>query len=40
MVMDKAREAVQRPAESLLGVLQAAEVSWDDALDLRDYLLL
>lgn len=40
MVMDKAREAVQRPAESLLGVLQAAEVSWDDADELRDYLLL
>lgn len=40
MVMDKAREAVQRPAESLLGALQAAEVSWDDADELRDYLLL
>ena len=40
MVMDKAREAVQRPSESLLGVLQAAEVSWDDADELRDYLLL
>ena len=39
-VMDKAREAVQRPAESLLGALQAAEVSWDDADALRDYLLL
>ena len=38
--MDKAREAVQRPAESLLGALQAAEVSWDDADELRDYLLL
>ena len=40
MVMDKAREAVQRPAESLLGALQAAEMSWDDADELREYLLL
>lgn len=40
MVMDKAREAVQRPAESLLGVLRAAEVSGDDADELREYLLL
>jgi len=39
-VMDKAREAAQRPAESLLGALQATEMSWDDADGLRDYLLL
>lgn len=39
-VMDKAREAVQRPAESLRGVLQASELSWDDTDLLRDYLLL
>lgn len=29
-VMDKAREAVQRPAESLRGALQATELSWED----------
>jgi hypothetical protein len=39
-VMDKAREAVQRPAESLRGALQAAELSWEDTDLLRDYLLL
>lgn len=39
-VMDKAREAVQRPAETLRGALQAVELSWDDADLLRDYLLL
>lgn len=38
--MDKAREAAQRPSESLLGALQAAELSWDDTDRLRDYLLL
>ena len=38
--MDKAREAVQRPAETLRGALQAAELSWEDAYLLRDYLLL
>lgn len=40
MVMDKAREVVQRPFESLLGVVRAAEVSGDDADELREYLLL
>jgi hypothetical protein len=39
-VMDKAREAVQRPAESLRGALQAADLSLGDTEDLRDYLLL
>lgn len=39
-VMDKAREAVQRPSESLLGTLQAIDLSWDDTDLLRDYLLL
>lgn len=39
-VMDKAREAAQRPSESLLGALQAAELSWEDTDRLRDYLLL
>ncbi len=39
-VMDKAREAVQRPAETLRGALQAVDLSWDDADLLRDYLLL
>lgn len=39
-VMDKAREAVQRPAESLRGALQATELSWEDTDLLRDYLLL
>jgi hypothetical protein len=39
-VMDKAREAVQRPAESLRGALQAVELSWEDTDLLRDYLLL
>lgn len=39
-VMDKAREAVQRPAESLRGALQAVDLSWDDTSLLRDYLLL
>ncbi|WP_147385960.1 hypothetical protein [Paracoccus sp. JM45] len=38
--MDKAREAVQKPSKSLLKVLQSMEVSWDDADELRDYLLL
>jgi hypothetical protein len=39
-VLDKAREAVQRPSESVLGALQAADLSWDDTDRLRDYLLL
>ena len=39
-VMDKAREAVQRPAESLREALQAVELSWDDTDVLRGYLLL
>ena len=39
-VMDKAREAVQRPAETLRGALQAVDLSWEDADLLRDYLLL
>lgn len=39
-VMDKARGAVQRPSESLLGALQTADLSWDDTDMLRDYLLL
>lgn len=39
-VMDKAREAVQRPAETLREVLQATELSWGDTDLLRDYLLL
>ena len=39
-VMDKAREAVQQPSRSLLKLLQSVEVSWDDADELRDYLLL
>ncbi|MTH80329.1 hypothetical protein [Paracoccus aestuariivivens] len=39
-VMDKAREAVQRPAESLLGVLQAVDLSSGETELLRDYLLL
>ncbi|WP_299848008.1 hypothetical protein [uncultured Paracoccus sp.] len=39
-VMDKAREAVQRPAESLRGALQAVDLSWEDTDLLRDYLLL
>ena len=39
-VMDKAREAVQRPAKSLLGTLQVADLSRDDTDVLRDYLLL
>lgn len=39
-VMDKAREAAQRPAESLRGALQATELSWEDTDLLRDYLLL
>jgi hypothetical protein len=39
-VMDKAREAVQRPAETLRGALQAVELSCEDADLLRDYLLL
>lgn len=39
-VMDKAREAVQAPVESLREALQATELSWDDTDLLRDYLLL
>ncbi|MDF2143343.1 hypothetical protein, partial [Paenirhodobacter sp. CAU 1674] len=39
-VMDKAREAIQRPAESLREALQAVDLSWDDTDLLRDYLLL
>lgn len=39
-VMDKAREAVQRPAESLREALQVVELSWDDTDVLRGYLLL
>jgi len=39
-VMDKAREAVRTPAESLIGALQAAELSWGQTDQLRDYLLL
>lgn len=39
-VMDKAREAAQRPAESLTGALQAIELSWEETDLLRDYLLL
>ena len=39
-VMDKAREAVQRPAESLREALQAVKLSWEDTDVLRDYLLL
>ena len=39
-VLDKAREAVQRPAQSVLGALQAADLSWEDTDRLRDYLLL
>jgi len=39
-VMDKARETVQQPSRSLLKLLQSVEVSWDDADELRDYLLL
>ena len=39
-VLDKAREAVQRPSESVLGALQAADLSWNDTDRLRDYLLL
>lgn len=39
-VMDKAREAVQRPVESLLDALQATELSQGDTDLLRDYLLL
>lgn len=39
-VMDKAREAAQRPAESLRGALQTTELSWEDTDLLRDYLLL
>ncbi len=39
-VMDKAREAVQRPAESLREALQAVDLSWEDTDLLRDYLLL
>lgn len=39
-VMDKAREAIQRPTESLREALQAVDLSWDDTDLLRDYLLL
>ena len=39
-VMDKARQAVRQPTESLRGALQAAELSWEDTDLLRDYLLL
>ena len=39
-VLDKAREAVQRPSESVLGALQAADLSWEETDRLRDYLLL
>lgn len=39
-IMDRAREAVQRPAESLRGALQAVDLSWEDTDLLRDYLLL
>lgn len=39
-VMDKAREAAQRPAETLREALQAVELSWGDTDLLRDYLLL
>lgn len=39
-VLDKAREAVQRPAESALGALQAADLSLGDTDRLRSYLLL
>ncbi len=39
-VMDKAREAVQRPAETLREALQAVDLSWEDTDVLRDYLLL
>lgn len=39
-VLDKAREAVQRPSESVLGALQAADLSWAETDRLRDYLLL
>ena len=39
-VMDTAREAVRRPAESLRGALQATDLSFGDVGDLRDYLLL
>ena len=39
-VMDKAREAVQRPPESLLDAMQGVELSRDDTDLLRDYLLL
>lgn len=39
-VLDKAREDLQRPVESVRGALQAAELSWEDTDLLRDYLLL
>lgn len=40
-VMDKAREVVQRPTESLRTALQAADLSWEETEDLlRDYLFL
>lgn len=39
-VMDRAREAVQRPPESLLDAMQTVELSRDDTELLRDYLLL
>ena len=38
--MDRAREAVQRPPESLLDAMQRVELSRDDTDLLRDYLLL
>ncbi|WP_349294627.1 hypothetical protein ABEB22_21265 (plasmid) [Thioclava sp. 'Guangxiensis'] len=39
-VLDKAREDLLRPVESVRVALQAAELSWEDTDLLRDYLLL
>ena len=39
-VLDKARQELDRPVETLRGALQAVDLSWDDTDLLRDYLLL